>query len=62
MTGEAKEPRGNRGKTAGGLCIPGGLLLGMGVGWAMGHLVQGVLAGLGFGFLLFAIVLIAVRD
>lgn len=34
-----------------GLCIPAGLFIGMGIGWALGYLVQGLLIGLGAGFL-----------
>jgi hypothetical protein len=37
-----------------GLFIPAGLFIGMGVGWALGHMVPGLLAGLGVGFLLMA--------
>ena len=40
---------------AGGLFIPAGLFIGMGVGWALGYLVQGLLIGLGVGFLGLAI-------
>ena len=39
----------------GGLFIPACLFIGMGVGWAMGYLVQGLLIGLGVGFLAMAI-------
>jgi len=38
-----------------GLFIPAGLFIGMGVGWAMGHFVQGLFIGLGAGFLAMAI-------
>jgi len=34
-----------------GLCIPAGLFIGMGIGWALGYLVQGMFVGLGVGFL-----------
>ena len=37
-----------------GVFIPAGVLLGMGVGWAFDHMVPGLLAGLGVGFLLMA--------
>ncbi len=33
-----------------GLFIPAGLFIGMGIGWALGYLVQGLLVGLGAGF------------
>ena len=38
-----------------GLFIPAGLFIGMGIGWALGYLVQGLLIGLGAGFLGMAI-------
>ena len=38
-----------------GLFIPAGLFIGMGIGWAMGYLVQGLFIGLGSGFLAMAI-------
>ena len=38
-----------------GLFIPAGLFIGMGIGWALGYLVQGLLIGLGAGFLAMAI-------
>ena len=43
-------------KDASGLFIPAGLFIGMGVGWALGFLVQGLLIGLGAGFLAMALV------
>ena len=39
-----------------GLFIPAGLFIGLGVGWALGYLVQGLFIGLGVGFLVMAIV------
>jgi hypothetical protein len=39
-----------------GLFIPAGLFIGMGIGWALGYLVQGLFIGLGAGFLAMAIV------
>jgi hypothetical protein len=38
-----------------GLFIPAGLFIGMGIGWALGYLVQGLLIGMGGGFLAMAI-------
>jgi len=38
-----------------GLFIPAGLFIGMGIGWALGYLVQGLFIGLGAGFLAMAI-------
>ena len=34
-----------------GSLIPAGLFSGMGIGWALGYLVQGLFIGLGAGFL-----------
>jgi len=62
MSGETKEPKKDKLKTAGGLFIPAGLFIGMGIGWALGYLVQGLLVGLGVGFLLFGLVMLKVRD
>jgi len=45
-----------KGREIGGLCIPGGLFIGMGFGWALGYLVQGLLVGPGVGFLAMAVV------
>ena len=59
---DAKEPKKESRKGAGGLLIPAGLFIGMGIGWAMGYLVQGMFIGLGVGFLAFAVVLFVVRD
>jgi hypothetical protein len=39
-----------------GTFIPAGLFIGMGIGWALGYLVQGLFIGLGAGFLAMAIV------
>ncbi|MFO7889528.1 MAG: hypothetical protein R6V04_04240 [bacterium] len=38
-----------------GLFIPGGIFIGMGIGWALGYLAQGLFIGLGFGFIAMAI-------
>ena len=62
MSGETKEPKKDKLKTAGGLFIPAGLFIGMGIGWALGYLVQGLLVGLGVGFLLFGLVMLKMRD
>jgi hypothetical protein len=62
MSAEAKEPKKDRRRNAGGLFIPAGLFIGMGIGWALGHLVQGMFVGLGVGFLLFALITLTARD
>jgi len=56
MSEEAKEPKKDKKRVAGGLFI------GMGIGWAMGYLVQGTLVGLGAGFLLFGLIVLTGRD
>jgi hypothetical protein len=38
-----------------GVFVPAGLFIGMGVGWGLGHMVQGLLIGLGAGFLVMGI-------
>ena len=60
MAEEEKEK--SKKKEVGGLFIPAGLFIGMGVGWAMGYLVQGLFVGLGVGFLAFALVMALKRD
>jgi hypothetical protein len=59
---EPNMPRKERRKGAAGIFIPAGLFLGMGIGWAFGYLVQGLMIGLGAGFLAFAIIMVVVRD
>ena len=62
MAEESKEPKKEKRKNSAGLFIPVGLFIGMGVGWAMGYLVQGMFIGLGVGFLIFGIIMVTVRD
>jgi hypothetical protein len=62
MSEGEKEPRSNRRYVAGGVSVTAGLFIGLGVGWAMGYLVQGLLIGMGAGFLLFAIIMLTVRE
>jgi hypothetical protein len=47
--------------SAGGVLVPAGLLIGIGVGWAVGYLVQGLLIGLGGGFVGMALARLSVR-
>jgi hypothetical protein len=49
MADETEESK--RRWTAGGLFIPAGLFIGMGIGWALGYLVPGLFVGLGAGLL-----------
>lgn len=52
-TKEKKEMR----WAAAGICIPAGLFIGMGVGFATNELVAGLFIGLGGGFTLFALMM-----
>jgi hypothetical protein len=62
MAEEVKEKAKSKKKEAGGLFIPAGLFIGMGIGWALGYLVQGLFIGLGAGFLAFALIMAIKRD
>jgi hypothetical protein len=62
MTEEVQKTKKSKAKTAGGLLIPAGLFIGMGIGWAMGHLVAGLFIGLGAGFLIYALVVLMASD
>jgi hypothetical protein len=62
MTEEQKDKARNRRWEAGGVLIPAGLFIGMGIGWALGYLVQGMFIGLGAGFLGMALVYLFKRD
>ena len=59
---EVKEPRKKSRKGASALFIPAGLLIGMGIGFATDNLVADMFTGLGAGMLIFALVMILVRD
>lgn len=45
----------------GGLLIPGGLLIGLGIGIAVGQTAPGVLVGLGAGFVGWALLRLTIR-
>ncbi|UCH42691.1 MAG: hypothetical protein JSW16_07760 [Dehalococcoidales bacterium] len=62
MSENSKEPKKDKWRTAGGLFIPAGLFMGIGLGWALGYLVQGLLIGMGAGFLLFGLAMLVARD
>jgi hypothetical protein len=49
MTDEKEETK-NKWEVA-GVCLPAGLFIGMGIGWALGNMVAGMFIGLGAGFL-----------
>ncbi len=59
---EIKVPQKKSRKGLSALFIPAGLFLGMGIGFATGNLVPYLFIGLGAGFLLFALVMLLVRD
>jgi hypothetical protein len=52
----------SRVKTAGNFFIPGGLFIGMGIGWLMDYFVAGLFIGLGVGFLLYGLAYLIARD
>ncbi len=59
---EVKVPQKKSRKGLSALFIPAGLFIGMGIGFATGNLVPAMFLGLGAGFLLFALVMILIRD
>jgi len=54
MENEKKDDK----KGAGALFIPGGLMLGFGIGFIINNIAAGMFVGLGIGFILFALTLI----
>ncbi len=58
----AKEPTKDKRKTFGGIFIPGGLFIGLGIGWLMDYLVAGLFIGLGTGLAAYATVMLTGRD
>ena len=59
---EAGNPTRKDRRGASALSIPAGLFLGMGTGWVFNNLIPGMFVGLGAGLLVFAIMMVAVRD
>ena len=59
---EVKKPQKKSRKGASALFIPAGLLIGMVIGIATDKLVADMVTGLGAGMLVFALVMILVRD
>lgn len=59
MTRETEESK--RAWTVGGVFIPAGLFIGMGIGWALGYLVPGMFVGLGAGLLGMALAVAFIR-
>ena len=62
MAEETMETKKSKRKGAAGIFIPAGLFIGMGVGWAFDSFLPGMFIGLGAGFLLFALVMVLMRD
>jgi F0F1-type ATP synthase assembly protein I len=58
----AEKEKKSRMKTAGQFFIPGGLFIGLGIGWLMDYLVAGLFIGLGGGFLLYGLAMLLARD
>ncbi|MBN1856519.1 MAG: hypothetical protein JW846_06150 [Dehalococcoidia bacterium] len=54
MSNEPEESK-KKWETA-GLCVPGFLFLGLGIGWALGYMIPGLFIGLGAGLLALAVV------
>jgi hypothetical protein len=59
---EEKKEKKNRVRNAAGVFIPGGLLIGLGVGWAIDYLVVGLVIGLGGGFILYGLATLLIKD
>ena len=59
MTHETEETK--RAWTVGGVFVPACLFIGIGVGWALGYLVPGMLVGLGAGLLAMALAVAFMR-
>ena len=59
---EVKEPQKKSRKRASILFIPVGLLIGMGIGFAANSPLSYMITGLGAGMLIYALVMILVRD
>jgi len=62
MAEETTEKKKSKKRDFTGILIPAGLFIGMGIGFATDSLVPGLFIGLGAGFLLFALVMILMRD
>lgn len=58
----AEEETKSRMKTAGGFFIPGGLFIGMGIGWILDYMVAGLFIGLGGGFILYGLAMMLAKD
>ena len=58
----AEETKKSKRKDYAGIFIPAGLFIGMGIGFATDSFISWMFIGLGAGFLLFALVLVFMRD
>jgi hypothetical protein len=58
----AEEPKKDKKKVYGGMFIPAGIFVGMGIGWLMDYLVAGLFIGLGAGFAAYALIMLFARD
>lgn len=59
MADETEETK--RRWTVGGVFVPAFLLIGMGIGWALGYLVPGMFIGLGAGLLAMGLAVALIR-
>jgi hypothetical protein len=57
-----EEKKKSRRNTYGGIFIPAGLFIGMGIGWLVDYMVAGLFIGLGAGFAAYAAVMLTGRD
>ena len=60
MSTQPEQPKKQKGIS--GVAIPAGLFIGMGIGFAVDHLVAGLFIGLGAGFLLMVILRIKLGE
>jgi len=57
-----KEPTKDKRKTFGGIFIPAGLFIGMGIGWLVDYMAAGLFIGLGAGLAAYAAIMLTGRD
>ena len=62
MSAQNNKPEKNSRKKYSGVLIPAGLLIGLGVGFAIDNVVSSLFIGLGIGFLCFAIIMMVGRS
>ncbi len=54
---ETKAEKSKEARKAGGLMFTGSMFIGMAAGWYFDHMVIGMFAGMGIGFILMAVVI-----